>query len=104
MSTTDPTDYRSTEAQQQQARERAEKLAEMDGADWAWLMAQKRGRRLVWRLLGQTGLFRTSFTGNNETFFKEGKRHIGLEIVQKITAYAAEDYAKMFAESGTYDK
>lgn len=98
----DPTDIRAIEAQQHQARERAEKLAEMDGADWQWLMAQKRGRRLVWRLLELTGLYRTSFTGNSETFFREGKRHVGLEIISKLTTYASDDYAKMFAESKDY--
>ena len=33
-------------------------------SDIKWLMSSKRGRRLVWRLLEQAGVFRSSFNTN----------------------------------------
>lgn len=39
------------------------------------------GRRVLSYLLNESGVFETSFTGNSRTFYNEGKRDIGLDIM-----------------------
>lgn len=68
--------------------------------DWKWLMSSKQGRRVVHRVLALTGMHRSSFTGNSETFFREGRRAVGLEIEAEIIKHAAGGYADMVREQG----
>ena len=101
----DPTDVVGLERQQDAKREEDRQYRQRLAADWTWLMSQKRGRRLVWRLLSQTGLFRSSFTGSNsQTFFNEGQRNVGLWITALLTEHCPEDYAKMTVEQREYQK
>ncbi len=71
----------------------------VEAEDWKWLMSSKQGRRIAWRLLERAGVYRTSFTGNSETFFREGMRNMGLTIISDIHAHAPEAYALMVTES-----
>jgi hypothetical protein len=72
---------------------------QIEANDIKWLMSSKQGRRIVWRLLDKAGVFRTSFTGNSETFFKEGMRNMGLFLVAEIMAHSPEAFALMLNES-----
>lgn len=98
----DVTDIRGQEAKARARAERAENVGAMKVNDWKWLMSVPRGRRIVWRLLEETGQFRSSFTGNSETFFREGERNVGLKITALIGQHCAEDYAKMLLEQQDY--
>lgn len=81
-------------------RSDAAKLArQIEADDIKWLMSSRQGRRVVWRLLEKAGVYRTSFTGNSETFFREGQRNLGLFIVAEIHAHCPESYALMLTES-----
>jgi len=76
------------------------KLArQVEGNDWKRQLSTKEGRRFVWRLLCDCGVFRSSFTGNSETFFNEGRRSVGLKMLGEIDAHAPEAYALMSAEA-----
>jgi hypothetical protein len=66
--------------------------------DIKWLMGSRRGRRIVWRLLERTGVFRSSFTGNSETFFREGMRNVGLMLMAQINEACPEQYTQMVQE------
>lgn len=66
--------------------------------DLKWLMADKRGRRFMWRLLERTGIYRSSFTGNSETFFREGERNVGLAVMADLMDFCPERYAQMIKE------
>lgn len=55
-------------------------------------MSDPRGRRFVWWLLGIAGIFRSSFTGNSETFFREGERNVGLRLLTEVTRDAHDLY------------
>lgn len=51
------------------------------------------GKKFLWEILSRCNLYSESFTGNSQTFFLEGKRSVGLEILQLLedadpTAYA----------------
>ena len=81
-------------------RSDAARLArQVEAADWKWLMSSKQGRRIAHRLLAEAGIHRTSFTGNSETFFREGRRDFGLFIERAITANAWDSYILMLTEA-----
>lgn len=97
----DPLDLRGHErlaAEQERERKHALDVA---AADFKWLMSDKRGRRIVWKLLESTGVFRSSFTGNSETFFREGARNVGLMLLADVNAHAPDAYVLMLEESKT---
>lgn len=78
-------------------KSRTEAVSEAE--DIKWLMSGKRGRRVMWRLLDRAGVFRTSFTGNSETFFREGQRNIGLAYLSQVHEVAPETYQSMVEEN-----
>jgi hypothetical protein len=54
------------------------------------------GRRYLWRMLGECGIFFNSFTPNsNQTAFNEGGRNIGLIILSDINEADPSAFAKM---------
>lgn len=94
----DPFDLRSQEraSKEQDEKTRLARQGELD--DLKWLMSNRRGRRIVWRLLERTGIFRSSFTGNSETFFREGMRNVGLMLMAQINEVCPEQYTLMVQE------
>jgi hypothetical protein len=98
MSDFDPLDIR---AQEKAAADREEKqrlLSDLEANDFKWLMSDKRGRRIVHGLLEKTGVYRSSFTGNSETFFREGARNVGLMLMAHIHENCPEKYTLMVQE------
>ncbi|ABN42244.1 gp39 [Sodalis phage phiSG1] len=64
------------------------------------VMSSESGRRFVWRLLEQAGVFRTSFTGEtNSTMFREGNRNAGLALFNEVFGLCPALYLKMAAEA-----
>lgn len=59
--------------------------------DLEYVMADARGRRVMRAIVASTGVFRSSYTGNSETFYREGRREVGLWLLNLITR-AAPDY------------
>jgi hypothetical protein len=84
---------------QEPDRSRRAIARQVEVADWKWLLSSKQGRRIAWRLLDRAGVFRTSFTGNSETFFNEGRRDMGLFILGEIQAHSPDAFALMLTES-----
>jgi len=104
MSGYDPTDIRGQEDAQEELTRKARLVAQIEAGDFKWIMSNKRGRRFVWRLLEKAGVFRSSFTGNSETFFREGARNIGLQVLAMIHEHAPESYTQMLSEQKEYDR
>lgn len=102
MSDADIFDVQGEQARETEARERARLAEQGEVNDWKWLMSTARGRRLAYRLLERTGIYRTSMTGNSYTFFNEGQRNIGLFVQAVVTEHCPEDYAKMLVEKRDY--
>lgn len=79
--------------------ERERQLTALEVADLLWLMGSKRGRRIVWRLLEEAGVFRTSFNTNALLMaFAEGTRNYGLRVLGLIHSHCPELYAPMLKE------
>ena len=81
------------------ARHLQENARQEELRDVAWVMADTRGRRLMWRLLEICSVFRTTFTGNSPTFFNEGKRSVALELLADVEEGADDQYQKMKQEA-----
>ena len=103
MSEFDPTDIQSQESRQADAELRKRLTKDTEEADLKWLMSSKRGRRIIWRLLDRTGVFRLSFNTNAMAMaFAEGNRNEGLRTMAQIHALCPELYHVMVKEQ-THD-
>lgn len=88
----------STEAQRAEDAKKKHLRIEQQNEDIRWLMSTKSGRRVMSRLLDFTGVYRSSFTGNSETFFREGQRNVGLHFLADVQSLAPGDYVLMLQE------
>jgi hypothetical protein len=94
----DPTDLKAHEREAEAAGLEQSTVRRQEVEDLKWLMAHKQGRRFVQRLLEKAGVYRTSFTGNSETFFREGMRNIGLFVLSEVMEVTPEQFALMLKE------
>ena len=86
-------------SQQRHDKVQAEKLAkEQFEADFTWLMSHTAGRRIVHGMLAKTGIYKQSFTGNSETYFREGRRSVGLDLLADVNTITPEQYLPMLEE------
>jgi hypothetical protein len=99
----DPLDLRGQERDKAEKEVRAKLDRENEEADLKWLMGNRRGRRVVWRLLEQSGVFRMSFNTNAmQMAFAEGNRNFGNRILSMIHTICPELYPTMVKEQ-THD-
>ena len=102
MSDFDPLDYGQHEGTEATADA---KLGEaQEESDLKWLMADRRGCRVVRALLERSGVFRSSFTGDAQsTAFREGERNVGLGFLALVTCHAPERLAEIFTGKDGYE-
>ena len=94
-----PLDIRGQEREKSDRELRARLSRENEEADLKWLMSNKRGRRIVWRLLEQSGVFRLSFDTNAmKMAFAEGNRNFGNRTLSLIHSHCPELYTTMVKE------
>lgn len=86
-----------------EAAELARKLREQqEEDDFRWLLADERGRRIVWNLLGEGGIFRASYTGEAiSSAHREGERNAALKLHAKVMQHAPQQFVRMLAEAIT---
>lgn len=95
----DPFDI-SAQERDDQDRQRLEKIArQYEAEDFKTVMQTAQGRRFIGRLIERSGMYRTSFTGDNETFFREGSRNFGILLVALINQHCPEQYQQMIADT-----
>lgn len=99
MSDRNPTDLEAERHHQKDVARIARVERQQELAEVKSLMEEYAGRRFMWRLLDKAGVFRSSFTGNSETFFKEGMRNIGLMYMGMINETCPELYHLMVTEA-----
>lgn len=85
--------------QVQQAEGKVRKTREGELLDMKWILSEPMGRRFLWRYLDICGVFRSSFTGSSDTFFREGERNIGLKLLADINESHPEAYLLMMKEA-----
>ncbi len=94
----DPFDLESTPDRNLQPR------VQREAEDIRWLMASPKGRRCVWRLLESCGLFRLSYTGDHDTYFREGQRNVGLRVLSRLQEYCPAYTAALWEENYNDDR
>lgn len=85
--------------QVKKAGSKAQRAREKQLNDIRFLLSREQGRRFLWRCLERCGVYRSSFTGNSQTFFNEGERNIGLFILDDIMEAAPDAYLLMLKEN-----
>ena len=68
----------------EEAEEKREHLRQRELADLRKLVASPEGKRFFLRSFDHTGLFRSSYTGNANTYFREGRRDVALWLFHEI--------------------
>lgn len=100
MSNYDPLDIRGQERSEADKKLRDKLVRDNEEADLKWLMGNKRGRRVIWRLLDQAGVFRLSFNTNAMSMaFAEGNRNFGNRTLSLIHSHCPELYPQMVKEN-----
>lgn len=71
-----------------------------DIADFKWLMSDHRGRRFLWKTMGDCRLFQPSIGPTDAvTNYNEGQRNVGLLLLSQVNDLTPELYAVMAAEN-----
>jgi hypothetical protein len=99
MDNKDPFDLHGQESAAADKKERERLEQQSEESDVKWLMSNKRGRRIVWRLLNQSGVFRLSFNTDSMLMaFAEGNRNFGNRILSLVHSQCPELYPVMVKE------
>lgn len=78
-------------------RAKVERLQRAD--DMRAVMGSVEGRRFVWRLLNEAGLFSSSYTGEAISgAFSEGKRAFAVGLMADLQLESRDAYVRMVAE------
>jgi hypothetical protein len=67
-------------------------------SDIGRIMSEKEGRRFMWRLLKKGRILESCFTGNNTTFYNEGRRDVAAEFLADTQRFP-ELYLDMVREN-----
>src|SRR5690554_2902775 len=95
----DPLDLDAQAKAKQKDREAAARAVHIEQDDTRWLMSTKRGRRIIWRLLEVSGVYRLSFDRDAMSMaFNEGNRNFGNQLLAEITRLCPERYLEMLKE------
>lgn len=103
MNDYDPLDIETQQLDKLVAERREKHYAAIEAADFAWLMQHPQGRRFVWRLMERAGLYRTTFTGDSTTFYREGIRSFGILLMQLINDHCPDQYMPMVNDGKSRD-
>src|SRR5260221_6398807 len=85
-----------------QVGERKDKIRRQERSDaeaFMLLMESREFRAFIWRLLGEAQVFQPIMTGNSYTFMNEGKRQIGLWVLEQINRLCPDLYVAMTKEA-----
>lgn len=86
-------------------KDRDERKRERKMSDIRHEVKNVEGRRLYWGRMSDAGAFRLSYTGDtNDTFFNEGRRSIGLEMLNDLMEAKPEAFAQMQQEHAAEKK
>lgn len=94
----DPIDSALSDDDEREARAARERQIEAD--DLRWLLSDKRGRRVVSRVLARTGVWRSTFgETDRESAFREGARNEGLRWLAEMQEHAPDRLIQMLQEN-----
>jgi hypothetical protein len=65
------------------------------------ILSMPEGRRLLWRLLEEARVFHSTYTGNADTYFNEGKRSMGLLVLGEMLRAKPDSLFQMQKEAAS---
>ena len=84
---------------QADATAKAERKVQGEIDDLKWLMAHKQGRRVAYKLLGDTGIYRNPYNHSGSiTAYNCGAMNVGQQFLARIMEHAPESYTMMCKE------
>jgi len=83
------------EGQVEKKKTKAQIHKEQNKEDLKGILDSAGGRRFLWKLLEECGVYKISFTGDSYTAFNEGKRQIGLRLIEDIFDACPDAYIEM---------
>lgn len=89
---------------QGEAKEKTERehqiRREREIADFKWLMQDERGRRFVWRLMREAGVFHSTFDAEALVMARrEGERSQGLKLLNEVLGTCPEKWIEMINDA-----
>lgn len=100
----DPTDLIALERDQQVQEELVIAREFQSEEDFRWVLSDQRGRRFLWGLLEEAGVYAQPFVGNRElTDFNCGRKDFGLKILARLISQQPGLYAQMIKEAKEHD-
>jgi len=90
-----------TEINKRNAKLSAEgkRLRQREINDLRRMLKEPEGRRFIWKLLGEAGIFHSSFALNsNQTAFSEGRRSLGLDLLIDLNEADVGAFAQLQRE------
>lgn len=100
MSSHDPLDTRAQEQARRESERRRQQAAIVEGDDTRWLMSNRRGRRIVWRILERSGLYHSPFSLNtSDMAHRVGMQNEGRATLALIETHTPDQVAAMKREA-----
>ena len=87
------------EAKNKESKREFQRRRDREIVDLRSVLKSSEGRRFVWKMLSECGVFRASFSLNAmQTAFAEGRRDIGIMLVKELDEADPGAYAQMQRE------
>jgi len=83
---------------EKKVEKKQEDLRKRELSDIRKVISFPEGRRFMWRLWGEAGIYTDSFTGNSQTFYNEGRRSLGLMILRDVLEAEPKAFAQIQSE------
>lgn len=92
------------DAQQvRKANESVKFRADRDRGDIQAVMSTPAGRRMMWRFIGECGIYKSIFIPSSEIYYRAGRHDLGLWLVAQIMDTCPQDYLLMQREAANMD-
>ena len=62
------------------------------------LLKTRHGKDVIWHILSLCNIYSDTFTGNSQTFYLEGRRSVGLQVLQLLEDADPLAYAELLLE------
>lgn len=101
----DPVDLEANEQAAAEGRQRAKRAEDQLGNDFVWLASSVRGRRILWWLLSEASVFRSTFHPTATVMaVREGERNIGLKVLDLLNRNCPDQYQAIVREGTAADQ
>lgn len=67
------------------------------------VLSLKEGRRFIWKLLSDAGIFKGGYVGDNKAFFDQGKKCLGLGVFSDVMTVDGDSFVRMQKENASLE-